>query len=125
MYSGAVEASNNTTAAAAADVWGMSYKGGQVLRDTVYTDLVTNHVLRPFQTMIAPEGKIRLSDYYSRIPDLADENPEWWDLVIDRLSRCYSKIEYGVIDLDSPTGRRLFRCLAEKGVEFYVPKRRR
>lgn len=94
------------------------------MRNKQYTDFVLQHVLRPFQTMIAPEGKITVSEYYSRIPDLADENPEWWNLVIDRLSRCYKRIEYGVLDLDSPTGRRLFRCLAEKGVEFYVSKRK-
>jgi len=101
----------------------MSYKGGQTLRNDQYRDFVLRHVLRPYQTMIAPEGKISTRKYYKRIPELAESNPEWWERVTDRLSRCYSKIEYGVIDLDSETGRCIFRGLTAKGVEFITPKR--
>jgi len=61
------------------------------MKKTKITDLekfTLEHIFRPYQTMIMDENRLeKLPMPLDEVALYADANPEWWDVVHDRIKR--------------------------------------
>lgn len=101
----------------------------KALHNEQYTQFIINHVIKPYQSKIM-DGKANIKTLcfnsprtntefnYECLINLIDHNPEWWELVIDRLSRIYTKIDFSFFP-DERFAHKFKKALYNKGVAYW------
>ena len=83
------------------------------LKRKQYREFVEYHILRPYQSMVPELDTSRDARFsktlYSELPRLFDENPEWTDLVFDRIARIFDAVEGAAF----PSGQPAHAILSE------------
>ena len=88
------------------------------LKNTQYEDFVMYHVLRPYKTFLGYEHRITsdmFEDAYLRILEIGAKNSDWINLIFDRLSRIYGKIDFSFFPNDA-TANFIKENLIKRGV---------
>lgn len=90
------------------------------LRNNVHEKFILGHVVRPYQSEILP-GEPRVERFtkelYNRLPEFAEENPHWFDMVTNRIALIYREIDHDVFPFDEFSNLLLGR-LKELGVKI-------
>lgn len=96
------------------------------LNNRQYEKLIVEEVLRPYQGLIYIDPtrierlifnkKVKSGEFdYCALIFLVDTEPGWWACVIDRLSRCYSEIDFSFFPNEA-FAQTLMKALIKKGV---------
>lgn len=97
------------------------------LTNDQYNKFILQHIIRPYQITLGigdkaiesltyvSKNKTPICYYYGDLLRAIFENKKWFNLVIDRLSRCYSSIDFSFFR-DDNIAALIKIALIEKGV---------
>mgnify|MGYP000262279096 CR=1 FL=1 len=104
----------------------------KALTNNQYFDLVLRDVIRPYQNMIGYEKRVERLHFQMPSTQFGDfnyfdlqkhcfENKEWFETVLNRMSRIYEKIDYSFFPEGDWFADHLKCGLLSKGVKNYNP----
>lgn len=108
-------------------------KCGKTLKNDQYYEFILTHIVRPYQTMIGYKKRIERISYkasksettinYFVLQNYAWEEQyrEWFNCVIDRLSRIYNQCDYSFFPRDDFFANTLKRRMIDSGIENITP----
>ena len=104
-------------------------QGLDVIRNDQYHEFILSHIVRPYQTMIGREKRIEGMRYkpfgknettinYFELQNYAweEQYKEWFNCVLDRLSRIYKQCDYSFFPQDDFFANTLKRRMIEAGI---------
>ena len=105
-----------------------------VIRNDQYHEFILSHIVRPYQTMIGREKRIEGMRYkpfgknettinYFELQNYAweEQYKEWFNCVLDRLSRIYKQCDYSFFPQDDFFFFLLKRRMIKAGIEDVSP----
>ena len=109
-------------------------QGLDVIRNDQYHEFILSHIVRPYQTMIGREKRIEGMRYkpfgknettinYFELQNYAweEQYKEWFNCILDRLSRIYKQCDYSFFPQDDFFANTLKRRMIEAGIEDVSP----
>ncbi len=89
------------------------------LINETFRNFVVDHILNPYGNMIGIKKRIESFDWgdYYLIRQHAEENPEWWKRVTNRIVGIYDEIEPCVFP-PCRTAKFIEDALSEKGIKL-------
>lgn len=101
------------------------------IENTQYKDFILTHVLRPFQNMLGIDKTIENIKFkpninnktfnYFDIQKISENNQEWFNLVIERLSKCFESCDYSFFPSSDTFANTLKKKMIDAGIENNSP----